>query len=105
MRDRKTIQQDIQDQKEIIKQTKENITKLRIEEVQVTDDKYRYEEKEETWYKEISNGRGKRRSKVPETHMVGRRYWTERFYDEDNKELYVDIERSEIVRIDGEWAI
>jgi hypothetical protein len=104
MRDRKTVAQNIADEKAVIEQANRNIRALTLELVQISDDEYQYEEKEETWYKQKSNGRGRRPTKVGETHMVGRRHWKEDFVDEDTGNV-ISIDRSEIVRIDGVWKI
>lgn len=67
---------------------------LKIEWYQLCDEKGRYSESEEVW------GRGKKK----ETHMVGRRYWSQDFKDEDTGDV-VAIERSQCVRIDGIWQL
>lgn len=104
IRDRKIVTQNIADEKAIIEQATRNIRALTLELVQISDDEYKYEEKEETWYKQKSNGRGRRPIKVEESHMVGRRHWKEDFIDEDTGNV-VSIDRSEIVKIDGAWQV
>lgn len=45
----------------------------------------------------------KRRPKVTETRLVGRKHWKEDFTDEGTGEIFT-IERSRVVRVNGEWV-
>ena len=44
----------------------------------------------------------KRRPKITEKRLIGRKHWVEGFKDEGTGEV-VTIERSEVVRVNGEW--
>jgi len=62
---------------------------------------------EDQWFEEkieASTFR-KNRKKVTEEHLIGRVHWKEYFIDEDDPDNKVEIDRSKIVRVDGEWRI
>lgn len=68
---------------------------LKHESLLLCDDEQWYTETEEEYI--VS-----KRPKVTEKQIVGRRHWVEGFKDEDTGETIM-IERSEPVRINGEW--
>lgn len=93
MKNRTEIKEAISAREAQIEALQSEIAQLTIEDYQLCDDTQRYEEKEETW--DIG--------KKKETHIVGRIYWVENFKDESNPDVPFQIERSRMVRKDGEW--
>jgi len=59
----------------------------------LSDDKQQYSEKLEVY------GRGKNKKE----YLIGRIHWKEDFVDEDNPKNVVTVDRSRIVRENGEW--
>lgn len=66
--------------------------KLERQHLLLSDKQQQYVEKEET----VGRGKNKR------THLIGRVHWKEYFMDEDTRQSIL-INRSRIVRQDGEW--
>ncbi len=55
------------------------------------------------WYTEAEEStKIKRRPLVIETNLIGRIHWKEDFVDESNGDV-ITIERSKVVRLNGEW--
>lgn len=99
MRIRKEVMDEVYQLRKLITDAHTKINILRIEAVQITDEKYRYEEKEEIW----DNGKKGKRN-VKETHLVGRQHWREFFQDESKpKGEGIWIDRTAIVKVDGAW--
>ena len=69
---------------------------LILEDVQFSDDEQWYIEEEETH--EVS-----KRPKKSETFIIGRIHWKESFMDEDKPNNPLIIERSRIVKVNGDW--
>lgn len=90
--DREEILNQIRLNKEKIKELNKHNYALAQQYVQICDSEGHYTEKEEI------HGRGRSRK-----DLVGRRYWMEDFKDEDTGEV-VTIERSQAVKVDGEWT-
>lgn len=92
---------EIQDQKdEVSRQIRElqhNLSELTKENLLLSDDQQWFTEEIETW----KTGKWKKKEV---THLVGRVHWVEDFTDESTGDV-VSINRSTIVRIDGEWSI
>lgn len=82
--------------KKIAKLLLENI-KLKQEAMLLSDDKQWYAEAMEPTIPEDA-----RKKKIEK--LIGRIHWNEDFKDDDTGET-VSIERSEIVRVDGEWVV
>ncbi len=95
VRRRADINQEIAEKWELIAQIKTEIVALKKEELLLCDDHQRFEEKEE----EITISR---RPKKIEKRLIGRIHWNEEFKDEDTGQS-VWIERSQVVRVNGEW--
>ena len=95
MRTRKDIRADISAKLEQIEKLKIERQELMLEDIQFCDEEQWYTEEEETH--EVS-----KRPKKLETFMVGRTHWKEEFKDEATKES-IWIDRSRVVRINGEW--
>ena len=95
MRTRKDIRADISAKIELIEQLEAEKKELILEDLQCSDEERWYTEEEETH--EVS-----KKPKKSEKFMVGRINWKEEFKDEDTKES-IFIERSRVVRINGEW--
>lgn len=95
MRTRQEIRADISAKIELIKQIEAEKKELILEDIQFCDEKQWYTEIEETH--EVS-----KRPKKSETFIVGRTNWKEEFKDEDTKKS-IWIDRSRVVRINGEW--
>lgn len=93
MTKRERIQKKIQRQRDIITQSNHKIFELTKEDWLLCDKKQWFTEKEETFL------RGNKKS----THLVGRINWMEDFYDECHPNKPIWIERSRIVRVDGEF--
>lgn len=94
-RSREEIHKEIIEKLETISKTKDEINELLKEGILLSDDKQWFTEEEEEFV--IS-----KRPKKVEKHLTGRVNWKEEFKDESTGET-VTINRSEIVRIDGEW--
>ena len=77
--------------KKLISEYKE----LQRQDILCCDDKQWFTEVEEEIIK-------KRRPKIVEKQLIGRKHWNEDFTDEGTGET-VTIERSQVVRINGEW--
>lgn len=95
MRTRKDIRAEISAKIELIEQLEAEKKELILEELQFSDEERWYTEEEETH--EVS-----KKPKKSETFMVGRINWKEELKDESTKES-IFIERSRVVRINGEW--
>jgi hypothetical protein len=95
-RTRKDIQDDINSKEMEIIAINAQIVELKKEALLLCDEQQRYEEKEELIV--IS----KRPYKTQKT-IIGRIYWKEDFTDEDGGDV-ITIERSEVVRENGEWV-
>ena len=94
-RTRKNIQDDIHSKEIEMSAINAQIAELKKEAMLLCDEQQRYEEKEETpmEYKFAP----------PATPiLIGRIYWKEDFIDEETEEV-ITIERSEVVRENGEW--
>jgi len=94
-RNRASIQQEIKEKEEKIKQISEEITTLMKEDYLLSDEEQWFEEKEEEVI--IS-----KRPKKTEKKLIGRIFWKQPFIDEDTDEVFY-IERTQIVRVNGEW--
>lgn len=77
---------------------KENI-ELTKQDLLLSDDIQRFEEKIESHPK----GKWQRKPSRLDGKLVGRIFWKENFIDEDSGEV-IEIERQQVVRIDGEWC-
>ena len=95
MRTRKDIRADISAKEKQSQQLEKEKKELILEDIQFCDEEQWYTEAEETH--EVS-----KRPKKEETFMVGRKHWKEEFKDEDTKQS-IWIDRSRVVRINGEW--
>jgi len=95
MRKRKDIRADISAKIELIKQIESEKRDLILEDFQFCDKEQWYTEKEETLV--VSQ-----RNKKSETFVIGRTNWKEELKDKDTKES-IWIDRSRVVRINGEW--
>jgi aspartyl/asparaginyl-tRNA synthetase len=94
---RKEIAELVEVKQSLIRQLRDEIIQLNIESVLLSDDEQWFTEKMETvTYRE-------NRKKVKKEQMVGRINWKEDFKDEDTDEV-ITIERSQVVRVDGEWV-
>jgi len=80
---------------EKIKQIKTEIIELNREAVLLSDKKQQFTEKEE---EVLICGRPKKY----ETKLIGRIHWKDDFVDEDTGDV-ITIDRTQIVRINGEW--
>ena len=69
---------------------------LILEDIQFSDDEQWYTEEEETH--EVS-----KRPKKSETFIIGRIHWKESIMDEDKPNNPLIIERSRIVKVNGDW--
>ena len=96
MRTRKDIRADISAKIELIEQLEAEKKELILEDIQFSDEERWYTEEEETH--EVS-----KKPKKSEKIMVGRINWKEEFKDEENPNYPTIIERSRVVRINGEW--
>ena len=95
MRTRKDIRAEISAKIELIEQLEAEKKELILEDIQFSDEERWYIEEEETH--EVS-----KRPKKSEKFMVGRINWKEELKDESTKES-IFIDRSRVVRINGEW--
>lgn len=95
-RNRRSIKKDILKVTASIKKLNEKLIALRRESLLFSDRLQRYSEEDEEHV--VS-----RRPKVVETIRVGRIHWKESFKDESTGKVTV-IERSRIVRENGEWV-
>ena len=95
MRTRKDIRAEISAKIELIEQLEAEKKELILEDIQFSDEEQWYTEEEETH--EVS-----KRPKKSEKFMVGRINWKEELKDESTKES-IFIDRSRVVRINGEW--
>ncbi len=93
---REDIENTIEAKELEIKKINKEIKNLIILGYQLCDDKQRYEEKMEE--RVIS-----KRPKQTVTELIGRIYWKEDYYDEDDKTNKITIERNRIVRVNGKW--
>ena len=93
MRTRKDIRAEISAKIELIEQLEAEKKELILEDIQFSDEEQWYTEEEETH--EVS--------KRPKKFMVGRINWKEEFKDEGNPNYPTIIERTRVVRINGEW--
>ena len=95
MTKREQLEMEIAAKKEQITKLKTEIIELRKETILLCDDKQWFTEEEEEHII-------KKRPKIIEKFLVGKRHWKEDFKDEDTGEV-VTIERCEVVRVNGEW--
>lgn len=94
-RTRQDIRNDIQSKKDHIAQLEYELDLLRKENALFCDD--------EQWFtEEMESIVVKRRPKVEEMHLIGKIHWKETFTDMD-KGTPIEIERSRVVRVNGEW--
>ena len=93
---RKELEEVILSKENQISLLKKEILQLNRECLLLCDEEQRFEEKMET----ITIREGRRKIKVEK--LIGRVYWKEKFLDEGTGEEIV-IERSQPVRVDGEW--
>ncbi len=96
MTKRERLEAKIESKKSQIEKLESEIIELTKETLLLSDEKQWFVEKEET--RVIS-----KRPKKEETLLVGRIYWKEDFGDEDTGDV-VTVERSEVVRENGEWV-
>lgn len=96
-RTRQDIANDIAELQEQRKALQERAVQLNRENILLSDDEQWFTETEETWTRRV----GRKREKY--TRLVGRINWKEDFTDEDTGEK-LSINRSEVVRVDGEWV-
>lgn len=98
MRTREEIQNEIIQKEKLILTIKNEINDLRKEDLLLSDDEQRFEEKIE------SHPRYKyqRKDNFLDGKLVGRVYWKENFKDDDTGNI-ITIERNKIVRVNGEW--
>lgn len=89
---REVIHEQLAANKEAMQKLHTEIVELKKEALLLCDDVQWFVEKKEVI------GRGKSKREV----LVGRIHWNEDFKDEDTGET-ITIERTEIVRVDGEW--
>ncbi|HEX8334710.1 MAG TPA: hypothetical protein VF622_18955 [Segetibacter sp.] len=93
---RKEIEASIQAKKEAIKTIKTEIVELSKQSLLFSDEEQWFTEKLETvTYRE-------NRKKVSVEKLIGRRHWNEDFRCENTGKV-ITIERSEVIRIDGQW--
>lgn len=93
---REEIENLIQTKEEEIQKIRKEITNLIIQGYQLCDDKQTYEEKVEE--RVIS-----KRPKQTVSELIGRIYWNEDYYDEDDKTNKITIRRNRIVRKNDIW--
>ena len=93
---RHIIQRKINNKIAFIDNLKNEILELRRQEVLISDKNQQFVEKEE---QVLISGR----PKVYETKLVGRIFWKEKFIDQDDPKHPIFIERTQVVRINGEW--
>ena len=96
MRNRKEIRNEISTINHQIEELEAKRQLLILEDVQFSDDEQWYIEEEETH--EVS-----KRPKKSETLLIGRIHWNMELKDEDKPNEPIIIERSKVVRINGEW--
>lgn len=77
---------------------RENI-ELTKQDLLLSDDVQRFEEKIESHPK----AKHQRTPNKLDGKLVGRIFWKEDFVDEDNGEV-ITVERQQVVRVDGEWC-
>jgi hypothetical protein len=78
-----------------IKRSRKAMIELAKKDFLLSDDVQQYREEN------VTRGRGK----TKKTQLEGRVYWKEKYYDEDYpKGKPLIIERSYLVRVDGEWV-
>lgn len=92
MKTRNKLMKEIACKQDRIKLLQQEVKNLKQESLLLSDKNQWFTEKEE------EAGRGKKKYK----RVVGRIHWNEDFINEDTHEV-VSIERSLIVRVDGEW--
>lgn len=92
---RAEINAKIAEKREQVRAINSEITALQKEALMLCDEEQWYKEEDEVFT--IS-----KRPKKTETKRVGRIYWLQNFIDESNGNI-LPIERSEIVKINGEW--
>lgn len=95
IRSRADIENDIAGKEELIKQLESEIIELKKESMLLSDEHQRFTEKEEEVV--IS-----RRPKKTEKRLIGRIHWKQWFLDDDTGEKFC-IDRSCVVRVNGEW--
>jgi vacuolar-type H+-ATPase subunit I/STV1 len=84
--------------REQIEKLKEEIAEINKQYMLLSDAEQWFTEEEETRTERVS------RKKVEITELIGRINWTERFKDDDSDD-FIDIDRSQVVRINGEWVV
>lgn len=94
-RTRTDIQSDIKAVERAIAEAKVRLRELVLENILFSDDQQWFTEKEE---EEVVS----KRPKKIEKFLVGRIHWKETFTDMD-KGTPIEIERSRVVRVNGEW--
>jgi len=100
MRTRRQVNKAIDSRLKRIEKLKEEISQLRKIDCLISDKHQRFTE-------EMEDVLISRRPKVINKRLVGRIHWNEFFTDEDypdSEEKGIWIERSRIVRINGEWV-
>jgi len=96
--ERELIKSKIEVKKESIKTLENEILELTKEYLLISDDKQWFTEKLETQTKRVN------RKKVTEEKLIGRIHWIQNLVDGDTDEVF-PLERSKVVRVDGEWII
>jgi uncharacterized protein YchJ len=99
MTERELIDSEIQANLKKIIQIRLDVIELRKKQCLICDEKQWFREQVESHPK----SRWQRLENELNGKLIGRIYWNESFQDQDTKKI-VSIERSEIVRIDGEWT-
>ena len=77
---------------------KKEIIELKRQQIMLSDETQRYEEKIESHPK----SKYQRKPHYLDGKLVGRIFYKEEFIDEDTKEVIV-INRSDVVKVDGNW--
>ncbi len=98
MTEREFIEKQIEQNELKIKQLEERNEQLYQNSLLLCDEKQRFEEKIESHPKV----KWQRKPNWLDGKLVGRVYWNQNIEDDDTGEV-VTIERSRIVRVDGEW--
>lgn len=93
---RKEIEDLITAKKETIQQFKKEIIELNRQALLISDEEQWFTEEKEI----VTECEGRKKRKVEK--MVGRINWNEDFKDEDTGEV-ITIERSQVVKMDGDW--
>jgi len=95
---RKKLKAMIEAKHNLIKKIRFEIFELQQQEILLSDETQRFEEKIESHPKR----KYERKPNWLDGKLVGRIFWKENFKDESTGEV-VTIEREQVVRVDGEW--